>query len=110
MIKGGNFTLRRIYFQEDTKEARQTEHTEEPQPVLTISTPPLTPLHFNDKEQFSSKYFIPTKKNSSAFDSFLFHQAQGIGLQITIGPTHSPDNDSLRNLPPRLHDPNNGPD
>ena len=107
MIKGGDFTLRRIHFQQSTKGTRQTEDTEEPPPVLTISTPPRTPPHFIDKEQFSSNYFILHEKNGSAFDS-LFHQAQGIGLHITIGPTHSLDMDSLKNLRTRLRDPNNG--
>lgn len=39
------------------------------------------------------------------YDSFLFHEGQGIKLQITIAPTHSLNPDGLSNLRKRLVDP-----
>ena len=103
MIKGGDFTLPQMY-------SRQTEHTnqdEGPPTLMTISIPPLTPLYYNDKEEVSyntSKYFIPNKKSNAAFDSFLFHQAHVIGLQITIEPTHSLNEDLPKNLSRYIRD------
>lgn len=87
-----------------------TEHmdqVDEPPAITTISIPRLTPRYFNEKEQFphtTSEYFIPNKKTNAAFDS-LFFQARGIGIQITIRPTHSLDEDGSENRWRRLRDP-----
>lgn len=107
MIKGGVFTLQRIYFQEETGNTEHMDQVDEPPAITTISIPRLTPRYFNEKEQFphtTSEYFIPNKKTNAAFDS-LFFQARGIGIQITIRPTHSLDEDGSENRWRRLRDP-----
>ncbi len=78
--------------------------------TMQISIPPLTSLFFNDDEDTSpdtSTYFLPTKTNNAAFDAFLFHHDQGIGLQILIVTTHSLNGDVLTNLRKHNRGPNN---
>lgn len=113
MMKGGEFTLQRIYCHVPTKETRRTVLMDQKEAVSTtvqISIPPLTPLFFNDDQDTSpdtSTYFLPTKTTNAAFDAFLFHHDQGIGLQITIASTHSLNEDGLKNLRKRLLGPDN---
>jgi len=79
-------------------------------PPSQFPSNPRNPIYFNDTEQLSRdtlEYFIPNKKNNATFDSYLFHDGQGIGLQVTIAPTHSLNSEGLRNLRQRLVDPNN---
>ena len=106
MIKGGVFTLHRTYFPSNTEHINQVD---EPPAITTISIPSLTPRYFNEKEQFprsTSEYVIPNKKTNAAFDS-LFLQTRGIGIQITIEPTHSLNEGGFKNPWTCLHDPHN---
>jgi len=109
ITEGGTFTVRPI----PPNPANPALPDQAPTEEETFTILPLTLHLFDDKVQLSatsdrSQYFIPNRNNNPTFDSFLYSETVGIGLQMTLSNTHSLKPKGLNKLYKRLRYQNQG--